>query len=785
MEKKTELLAPAGDMNSFLAACNSGADAIYMGVDKFNARAMAKNFTKEEYIYAIKYAHKLGIKVFLTLNILLNDDEVKEALNLILELYEAGLDAVILQDLGLAMKIKELFPDLDMHASTQLSAYSIEQVRLLEKLGFKRVVLARELTIKEIEYICQNTNVEIEVFVHGALCVSMSGQCLMSSLIGHRSANRGECAQPCRMKYTLLNKTTNAKIADKQYLLSKKDIWGLESIEKLKNAGVYSFKIEGRNRTSQYVAMAVEKYRKALDDKLINENDKKDLQQMFIRQDKSEGFLNGVEYKNAITQITPKNTGLLLGKVEDQKGLYVKIKLNQGINLHDGFEIYDTTEGKNELLYSSIITCIKNNNNKIINQSEKTKVAEYAWIGDVNKKIKFGSLIYKTSDSILNKKYLDITKKKPEFDVNVTINKNKELMATSIIYGEEVITKIDYIPEIASNVAITDEKVKLNFNKTVDEEINFSNVKVSIDENLYVPASKLNSLRKTHVLNVVKALNEHIEKEYLNRKINTSKIKVKINEIEVNNSQSDINNKNVNDDETLFIYKFIPSNDYNIEDYSRVYIMIQDFMRYKEEIIDLFSSSNCMRKLFISIPNFVLKNVERYIKENIEELAHLGIGGVLLGSFEFFEMCLELKKQYDIKIIADYSFNISNIYTALLFKKLGFDIITPSVEILNVESIASIMSDGSNISNIELVNDYITVMTSRYCMIGAFEQNRKNYMDRCKKPCLKNDFVLIDSYGTEYKIVTDPYDCIMRIVKRTNNLLPKMKVSKSIRKCII
>ena len=198
-----------------------GADAIYMGINKFNARNMAENFDIDSYINAIEYAHQRGIKVYLTLNTLLKTDEISEALDIVTKLYSKGLDAVIVQDIGLARLIHEIMPKLHLHASTQMSVYSLSQVRFLEKIGFKRVVLARELSLEEIEYICKNTNLEIEVFVHGALCVSLSGQCLLSSVIGNRSANRGECAQPCRMKYSLYDKT-DKEIVKKTFHFAEK-----------------------------------------------------------------------------------------------------------------------------------------------------------------------------------------------------------------------------------------------------------------------------------------------------------------------------------------------------------------------------------------------------------------------------------------------------------------------------------------------------------------------------------------------------------------------------------
>jgi len=263
-KREIELLAPAGSYESFIAAINAGADAIYMGLKNFNARVMTNNFSIQAYKDAIDFAHKRNVKVYLTLNTLLLDVEIREALESVYELYKVGLDGVIVQDLGIADLIHKIMPDLSLHASTQMSVCTIEQVKTLEKLGFERVVLARELSIQEIKDIAQNTSLEIEVFVHGALCVSVSGQCLMSAMIGDRSANRGSCAGPCRKRYSLYS-TSGREVCKNRYLLSKKDIYGIDKLEELIEAGVCSLKVEGRNKTPEYVAGVIKNYRDAID----------------------------------------------------------------------------------------------------------------------------------------------------------------------------------------------------------------------------------------------------------------------------------------------------------------------------------------------------------------------------------------------------------------------------------------------------------------------------------------------------------------------------------------
>ena len=258
-----ELLSPVGDFECLKAAVQNGADCVYFGANMFSARAFASNFDLSNMEKAISYAKIRGVKTNLTLNTLIKNDEFESAYELAKKAYEFGIDAIIVQDLGLALKLIHDFPDLPIHASTQMSVHNLQGVLKLQELGFKRVVLARELSADEIAYICANSNIEIECFIHGALCISYSGQCLMSSMIGGRSGNRGNCAQPCRLFYSLIDQ--NDKQLDKGHLLSSRDLCGLEYLPFLIKSGVTSFKIEGRMKTPEYVATVTRIYRKYID----------------------------------------------------------------------------------------------------------------------------------------------------------------------------------------------------------------------------------------------------------------------------------------------------------------------------------------------------------------------------------------------------------------------------------------------------------------------------------------------------------------------------------------
>lgn len=742
---KIELLSPAGSIESFKAACQNGADAVYMGVDKYNARAMAVNFGINEYIECIEYAHIRGIKVYLTLNTLMYDDEIKEALDIVLKLYSKGLDAVIIQDIGLGMLIHKLIPKLPLHASTQMSVYSLDQVKYLEGIGFKRVVLARELSVDEIEYICKNTNLEIEVFIHGALCVSVSGQCLLSSTIGNRSANRGRCAQPCRMKYSLYN-SKGKELISNSYILSKKDIFGLEYVNKLKEIGVTSLKIEGRNKNPEYVAGVTKNYRNAINNN-INSNTKQELMQLFNRGGISIGYFDGVKYKNSISLLSPKNTGIFLGKVIDKKGVYVKLKLEEDIDMHDGFEIY--SEDK---VISNIVTCIKND--KYVNVNSTMKKGEYVWIGDVKKSVKIGSNIYKTSSDKLNKKYRltysnNVENIKNKVEVEINILKDKKIFAKVFLNNICINIDIDYIPQLANNKELDKEAVISAFSKTQDIPFIFDFKKINIDNKLFVPVSILNELRRKIVYEILKSYKININVS--NEEKSVEKL---LNEEVVQNIKIKDSNK-VN---AKFLYKY--DNKVNYGKVDRLYIDICDYIKYREDILEKYKNV----QIYIVIPNVVLSNKRKIILDNIDEIFKDNISGVLLGSFEFFKLVLEKKKQYNFVLVADYTLNISNIYSATFLVKEGFDVITPSYDM----SITDI-ENMSRYVNVEIVEDYITVMTSRYCILGSMLEDRKENKN-CSMPCLKDRFYLKDDYGYKYYIINDSIDCIVRLVKQIRNI---------------
>lgn len=286
-----ELLAPAGSPAALRAAVQSGADAVYLGIDTFGARQSAENFSLDELPKWIDYCHLYGVDVHVTVNTLIKNNELSKLSECVKRLNNAHADALIIQDLGAAEIIKNTVPDMTLHASTQMTVTSLEGVKYLENMGFSRVVLARELSKNEIEYICKNAQAEIEVFVHGAICMCYSGQCLMSSILGGRSGNRGRCAQPCRLPYELMEK---GQCAGRGYILSPKDMSLINELGTLNEAGVKSLKIEGRLKRAEYVSAVVGIYRKYIDNpKEVTAQDMQELKDAFSRTGFTDGYFKG------------------------------------------------------------------------------------------------------------------------------------------------------------------------------------------------------------------------------------------------------------------------------------------------------------------------------------------------------------------------------------------------------------------------------------------------------------------------------------------------------------
>ncbi len=484
--KRPELLAPAGNMESLKAAIAGGCDAVYLSGKMYGARAFANNFSDDELVEAINICHLYGVKVYITVNTLIYDNEVDDFMKYIEYIHKIGVDAVIMQDLGMMDLVRKTYPNLEIHASTQAHIHNLDGTKFMEKLGIRRVVLARETPIELIKEIKDNTNIELEIFVHGALCISYSGQCLMSSLIGGRSGNRGSCAQCCRQSYDLIKNAR--KINKDKYLLSTKDLNTLYYIDKLIDIGVDSLKIEGRMKRPEYVYTVVSLYRRAIDSYVdngfidISENDIKEIKKLFNR-NFTKGFIFHEDNNNFTNTYRPNHMGIEIGKVIDYKNDYVIIKLSDELCVQDGIRILEDDIGM-------IVTTLYKNKTKIKGASKGDIVSI-----PVNDRVKIGSIVLKTTDVNQIKKINDLISigRKIPVDIKIDIDNKIKLEITDGI--NKIIVNSNEL-EIAKSRPTTLEEVIKQICKLGNTIYKINNVDINYNNDLFIPIKVLNDLRR-------------------------------------------------------------------------------------------------------------------------------------------------------------------------------------------------------------------------------------------------------------------------------------------------
>lgn len=495
-----KIVAPAGNMERFYAAVKAGAQEIYMGLKGFGARRNAENFTLEEYKEALDYAHKRGVRIFLTLNTIMMEKEMDFLYENLKVLYEHGLDAVIVQDLGYFRYMKENFPDMEYHGSTQMTVGNHIEAEYLRKIGFKRVVLPREMTFEEIKKIRENTSIELEIFVSGALCICYSGNCYMSSFIGSRSGNRGMCAQPCRKEYT------DSK-GNKGYFLSPKDqLLGYDEIQKLKEIGIESIKIEGRMKDPNYVFETVEYYHQMINEKEVEER----VSEVFNR-GYSKGYFNGAD-----TSLINKNYSYNLGK---EIGLIFgkELKLKDRVVLGDGI-IYLSKDF--EKLGGGYLNKIEVKGSKELRKS--AEAGETIFLKDVPRGSKyiFRSFAKEVNDDIENKlkKYdqkLDITGEffgnlgeKPLLKLEAINNQGKKIQVEKV--GENEV-------EAAVKKAATPEEIIEKLKESGESTFNITEIECHISEGIFLPVSVIKSLRRAATAELEKFIVESYRRKSGNR----------------------------------------------------------------------------------------------------------------------------------------------------------------------------------------------------------------------------------------------------------------------------
>ena len=617
--KKHELLVPAGNMECLKQAVYNGCDAVYLACKNFGARKFANNFTKEEVLEAIHFCHLYGVRIFVTMNTLVKNEEVEDFIEQARFLHENGVDALIVQDFGMICLLREKFPNLEIHASTQANISSYDVCKMYYELGVKRVVFAREMTIEEIDSI--DIPIEKEAFIHGALCISYSGECLMSSMLGGRSGNRGECAGVCRMPFSL--EKDGKEIISNQYLLSTKELNTSPNIHRLLDSSIYSFKIEGRMKSPLYVGFITNYYRHLIDGKEFNLKEETDkLKTIFNR-----GFTSGRMFHASDSELmnstSPNHIGLEIGTASVYKK-YIKIKLNPGCEIHqrDAIRFSNIKEGfivnylyDKDLKYTSSATGICYVDNKV--------------------NLKNDDFVFKTQDSILEKEYLEKRRRIPiTFKVDAILDRP---LIVSISDGHNTITKEGDIVLPANKAPLSYDSIKKQFNKLGDTPFLLEKIEIDMDSSIFLPIRSLNEIRRLLTTELIeKRSNEKcdfIEQEVSFEKDNSVNEKVGIV-------------CSVRTEEQL------------------ITCLNQGVFRIYVSDIKLYEKYKDNSSVYYQIPR-VPFSVSNCLKERN-----------LVSDYGVFD---------GKNVIGNYSLNIMNIYTAYYLYRLGFSSFCLSVELSSNE----------------------------------------------------------------------------------------------------
>ncbi len=495
MMKKIELLAPAGTMEAVYAAVFHGADAIYCGGQEFGARAFAGNFSKEEMLEVVRFCHEYNVSVYITMNTLLFENEIDAAMEIVDFYYRIQVDALIIQDLGLLYRVRAQYPDFEIHASTQMHIHNESGIKWLHKIGVQRAVLARETPLDIIKK-CVGLGVELEVFAYGALCVSYSGQCLISSITQQRSGNRGTCAQSCRMKYSLENELGESIETEGKYLLSPKDLNTLQNLPELIKTGASSLKIEGRMKRPEYVALIVKTFREAIDsfyetgEYSLTEERLEQLKLMFNRQFTKGFVLN--DGPSLINSSRPNHIGITVGKVIDYQHGILKIQLDRILHQGDGLRILGFKEDHG-LIANRIEV-----NNLLVSMAKPGEIVSFSF----PKKIEKGNLVVKTTDSHLIKALQQETHQKSAISIeiryHVEIGKPIQLQLSDS-FGKTVVIYSDTIVQEAKNSPVTMERFHEILSKLKDTPYFPEKIEGHFTP-FFMPVKMINELRRSAVL---------------------------------------------------------------------------------------------------------------------------------------------------------------------------------------------------------------------------------------------------------------------------------------------
>ncbi|MDD4347196.1 MAG: DUF3656 domain-containing protein [Desulfitobacteriaceae bacterium] len=767
--KCPELLAPAGGYEAFKAAVENGADASYLGGKNFSARANATNFDFDELCQAVRYAHERMVKVYVTVNILIADSEFKELIPYLYTLYEIGVDALILQDLGVVQFLKRTLPEFEIHASTQMTINNSWGVKHAEGLGFKRVVLARETSAEEIRAIATVTKAELEVFIHGALCICYSGQCLMSSFIGGRSGNRGMCAQPCRLKYQLIdenNQNVLAKANLGEHLLSTRDLNLVEKLALFWEAGVNSFKIEGRMKRPEYVATVTRIYRKVMDriaelgksgdkgSEIITYEEKQDLTQVFNR-DFTTGYLTGNQGQELMSYSRPNNRGIRLGRISKINNKLLTIKLEASLRIGDGIEIW-TRQGREGFTIEAIY-----NDKGEFPEGRKGETIKIPFVGQARP----GDRIFKTKDlNLLDKARLSFQEGKEQRERALRMKLSGaegEKISLEVWDGQKSIKIFSKnLAQKAVKKPLTREYVRQQLGRLGTTPFYLNTLELKLEGEIMIPVSDLNEMRRKAIEGLLEGLSAKPLTTYSQYDLRVEQWQDNLNKTRANLKPAGKPQLSV----TVFDQESMQSA--LSSGAQKVLFGGETWRSNKNKGLDIAKAyETCWSKGAKGVwclPRILNEDQSKILYRQLEALTDkLDRPTVMVANLGQLEMLRSLDKQWPFEV--DYSLNIFNQASIAYFMSQGACQVTLSPE-LNHKQIENLAGWGG----LELiVFGDLEMMVSEHCTIGAALGGKK--AESCSQLCAEKMFYLKDRLNYKFPIETDR-QCRMHLfnVKRLN-----------------
>ncbi len=748
MQTKIELLAPAGNFECLRAAVANGADAVYFGLNSgFNARARAENFSLEELPRVIQFLHRYGVRGYVTLNTLIFTEELQQFAETLVALSDAGTDAVLLQDVGAACLAKEICPELPVHASTQMTLTSAETIRLAEKIGAQRVVLARELSIREITDIAKHTEMPLEVFVHGALCVAYSGQCLTSESLGGRSANRGQCAQACRLPYEVICDGEHVDLGNQKYLLSPQDLAGFDLVPELIAAGVTSLKIEGRLKAPEYVASITRNYRQAIDLAVSGSPvnfEPKQIEEMELTFSRgfSSGWLNGCDHKMLVPATSSAKRGVVLGQICGISHERIAVELTAPVKRGDGvaFDTSADAASQGARVYEVF------HHGRSLTESVSHGVVELAFGRDAIDfdAIEMGSQVWKTDDPQVTQRLRksfqanNLQRQQP-ISLEVIAHVGEPLHVTATLPNGlscHVTTEIELAE--AKRHPLTRDVLEEQFGRLGETPFMLSGIESTITGNPMAPFSVLGSLRKK----LIAALEDLVVSQ-------PSRQRTKDVTSAVQKFMSTVSSKTTSEQ---------PS---SIEPTLHVLVrtlkqleavlhlgeknLVADFsdIRQYREAVEMAKQDNA--RLFIATPR-IQKPSEMGI---FTSLAKCDPAGVLVRNFSG----LEYFRDKGIPVTADFSFNATNPLTFEFFKQQGAERIAVSYD-CNREQLLNLTSAVvGNLLEV-VIHQHMPMFHMEHCVFCSVLSPGTDKTN-CGRPCDNHVVQLRDRIAVDHLLTAD------------------------------